>query len=266
MVTRLRNKSSFPVLMILREPLKEWFKVFPATSTKKTQLRLSRHLVRMPAMCMPLFRDTLGTTDWEDRASRPTSWRDYISHLPWDSSSFFWNLPDFGWRWRKKGNLVCSALLPLGSQSCSLGAFLFHFLLFAVHTNLSLLTNILTHPKNIIVFSERSPCITWEGIICHKGNSGNIYLFVCFEFGFFWPALCVLFLLHSNTVSCSDSLILWMCVCIFTFMVLNVHCCLGLQQQWDQLLIATQSSMVYRRQPSHRHRLCVKIHIYTRNV
>lgn len=49
-------------------------------------------------------------------------------------------------------------------------------------------------------------------------------------------------------------------ICVCTFVVFNIHCCLRLQQQWDQVLVATQSSVVQRRQPSHRYRLCAKIH------
>lgn len=66
----------------------------------------------------------------------------------------------------------------------------------------------------------------------------------------------------DNTVSFKDTCTLWTSACVFTFMVFNIHCCLGLQQQRDQLLVSTQSSMVQWRQPSHRHRLCIKIHIF----
>lgn len=69
---------------------------FPAPTIS---VEVSRgHLVRMPVSCIPFFPDMLGMTDWESGVSEPTSWRDYVSHLPWD---FFFFLMEFAcMRWR----------------------------------------------------------------------------------------------------------------------------------------------------------------------
>lgn len=144
---------------------------------------------------------------------------------------------------------------------------LFYCLLFAVHTNLSPLINTAYYTQRdffFIAFQTSSPFITQEGIISHAGKARIMclftWVFLCVLVS--WPALCVLCLFHVNIVSCEDTCIVLGSVCIFTFMVFNIHCCLGLQQQRDQLLVTTQSSMVQRCQPSHRHRLCLKIHIF----
>lgn len=55
--------------------------------------------------------------------------------------------------------------------------------------------------------------------------------------------------------------------CVFTFVVFNIHCCLGLQQQRDQLFVTTQGSVVQRRQPSNRHEImCKNTHIHICSV
>lgn len=156
---------------------------------------------------------------------------------------------------------IFAALLPLGSQSCSHEALLLSIVCCAHKSVTSHKYCILHTGRIFIAFQTSSPFITQEGIISHAGEARNMYLLSCVFFVIvFRPAVCVLFPFH---VTCKDTCFLWESVCIFTFIVFNIHCCLGLQQQRDQLLVATQSSMVQRCQPSHRHRLCLKIHIFT---
>lgn len=90
-------------------------------------------------------------------------------------------------------------------------------------------------------------------MINHKGKKWVLY--------FFYVASLLARVVFYSMVTGSFEDITHICFC--TFVVFDIHCCLRLQQQWDQLLVATQSSMVQRRQPSHGHRLCAKIHTST---
>lgn len=134
----------------------------------------------------------------------------------------------------------------------------FCFLLLTVQTNLSLLINarhrhklhfqeahLLLH-KPVLFVTQGKP-----ESICFWAFSAQPCVFVCV----FCALFCSITAYPSDTVKA--------CVhFFFTFMVFDIHCCLGLQQQRDHLLVATQSSMMQRRQPSHRHRLCIKIHTF----
>lgn len=88
-----------------------------------------------------------------------------------------------------------------------------------------------------ISVTAHKPCIVWytEVILLdfnkltfsyitqfyrpHRKRQKYVFSFFCHCF-VFWPSLCAL----RNCVQ-------WKSVCIFTFMVFNIHCCLGLQQQ-----------------------------------
>lgn len=177
-----------------------------------------------------------GTANWECRETRPTSCRDYNPHLPWDFLLFFPQNPttmagDFFLLW-------CH--LALGCAAMKLLSSVFYYLLCKqiCHCSLSLS---LTHKhtqgcKKVIVFSTSSHMV-----------------FVSFYFYALLPGLCLFFLFFLAQTSAY----------VFTFIIFDIHSCLSLQQQRNQLLVPTQGSMVQRWQPSHRHRLSMKINIFT---
>lgn len=102
---------------------------------------------------------------------------------------------------------------------------------------------------------------THQHLYCRQGSALYCILWCDQALWLFFLCTCECFLagvVFHYMVTVYSETIRTICVC--TFVVFNIHCCLRLQQQWDQLLVATQSSVVQRRQPSHRYRLCAKIH------
>lgn len=155
---------------------------------------------------------------------------------------------------------IFAALPPFGSQSCSNEALLLSIVCCA-HKSVTSHKYRVLHREKLFCISNKLTFYCTRGRYQSRRGSQKC-LFSCFFVIVFWPAGSVLYLFYGNMVTCKDTCILSKSVCVFTFMVFNIHCSLGLQQQRDQLLVTTQSSMVQRCQPSHRHRLGLKIHIF----
>lgn len=135
---------------------------------------------------------------------------------------------------------IFAAPIPFGSQSCSREAFIFYFLLFTVKTNLSAWEKKVTaYPTSSLFYY-----ISWYYLsnkakpeMCFRVPVSLIVIF-CFigRFVGLW-SFCFVFYVFFFVLS------------VFTFIVFDIHRCLGLQQQRDQFLVTTQGSMVHRRQP-----------------
>lgn len=89
-----------------------------------------------------------------------------------------------------------------------------------------------------IAFCTSSPFYDISVLLATLGNTRNMCLFSCCNCCFFFRQPLRVCTLCKDTVN----------ICVFfTFVVFNINCCLGLQQQRDQLLVTTQSRMVQRR-------------------
>lgn len=112
--------------------------------------------------------------------------------------------------------------------------------LFARHTNLTFLLNTVKRKIFLVLFL--------------RGIDGRVQYFFP-SFFFFCDSSADAQPKHSTREAAE----IWKSVYFFTFVIFNIDGGLGLQQQSDQLLVATQSSMVQRRQPSQENTcLCRK--------